>query len=221
MTSDTTNFSFTLPSADEQPWATTMNDGIQEIDTLLAVSLDTDGTLKAGAVDEATVVATGILTHTQMVNRTRTLFVPGVSAYDTTNLGAETEVTRGASYGWPLTTGTERSVVGNFFTPSDYVSGMTIVAVVQAGATGNLYGLNTAYIGAAGEAYDTHTDVSAGAVAAIAVTADDLAEIASITASDVAAGDYVSLKFLRDDHISDTAGTSYFLGWKVSYTADM
>lgn len=221
MTTDTTNFAFTRPSESENDWDTTLNACIQEIDTKMFVSIDTDGTLKAGAVDVAAVVASDILTHAQIINRTRTIFVPATGAQDITTLGAYTTIDHLAPYGRIFPDLSDCAAYGAFYIPSDYASSMTVKAVVQAGSAGNLYGNHIVYSGANGEAYNTHTDTTGLTTAA--VTENVIAEIFSVSATSIAAGDYVSLYFTRyGSNASDTiTDTVYFKGWLVSYTADM
>lgn len=66
--SDTTTFGFTVPNASDENWATPMTACIQEIDTLLAVAIDTDGTLLAGAVDNAAALASNVVTTAKILN---------------------------------------------------------------------------------------------------------------------------------------------------------
>lgn len=217
MSEDTTNFSFTLPSASDSGWAGTLNDGIQEIDTLLAVSLDSDGTLKAGAVDATAVIGDGIITPAKHATRARAFLVQAVSGYNNTDSAS---MERGDPTGWTMLDEKSYTLVGNFYVPPDFSSSMTISAVLYSEGTGNVYGYNLAYHGAAGEAFNTHSQTSG--VTTAAVTANQVGAKYTLTMSNMAAEDYAFLQYNRNGaHASDTASaTVYFVGWLVSYTAD-
>jgi hypothetical protein len=180
------------------------------------------GKMQNGFFDAATVTAkfaAGSVTATEIANRSRTFLVPAVGGYDTAALEGSA-FPRFSPAGWMLTDGQLRAVVGEFMVPADFVSNMTVAAVVYPLANGNCYNQGSIQYGAAGQAYSTHSD--AIALAATAVTANQYCVIRSTALSAEAIGDYVSLWFERDaTNILDTVGNAvYFRGWLVTYTAD-
>jgi hypothetical protein len=193
----------------------------QTANTTWEISLAT-GTITTG--DVIAVTDTRVFVHpnievdaAMMENRTRTLWVPCVSGAEDISADIMTHL---SAIGWDMPDGEDWFAYGDFYLPSDWVSGLTISAVVLASGTGNCYCSHTAYYGAAGQAYNAHTETSA--LGTVAVTANQLAAIKVLTPGSLAAGDYVSLQFFRNGaHASDTVGaTVYFKGWLVSYTAD-
>lgn len=215
---NTTAFDFTYPDASDESWAGTMNDCIQEIDTLLAAHIfHTDGTMKDGAVDNTAALADSIVTAAKIVNRTRTWLVPAVASYNDTDLsvGSRTSI-----YGWYMPDSKTYSLYGGFYCPSDYASTMTVKAVVWPLGTGNIYCTHDAYVGANGEAANTHS--YSQSATAVAVTETVINEISSLSLTAIATGDYVNLKFQRQGgNASDTVNAvANFIGWLVSYTAD-
>ncbi len=122
--------------------------------------------------------------------------------------------------GYTMSNNVETRIGGNFRVPEDFVSGMTVKAIIITPVSGNIQQQNDANHGAAGENYNNHS-VTYGP-SADALTADQLAETASMSLTNAATGDNVSLMYTRDGgHASDTLGASaWFLGWLVEYTAD-
>ncbi len=183
-------------------------------DKIAAEAIDSDhyvdGSIHTAHIGDSQVTATKI------ANRTRTLFVPCTGG---TEIGAGA-ISRVSPAGWPLGDSVQTYTYGTFYVPSDYVSSMTIYAVVYNVGSGNMYCANTAEQGAVGEAYDTHTTSSS--TSAVAVTANQWANIKALTMSSIASGDYVVLTFYRNAADgADTVNTNaYFAGWLVSYTAD-
>lgn len=149
------------------------------------------------------------VTAAKIANRTRVLIVPAINI--TGNQGTNYVI---------LVDGVSDSVNGIFRVPSDYVSGMTIKAVLQATASGNIYSTNVAYYAADGESYNA-SNVTVGP-AAVALTIDDIDEIQSLNMAGVALGDYINLYFSRyggDGNDTINANVLFF-GWVVEYTAD-
>lgn len=168
-----------------------------------------------GSIDLAHLSADSV-DATKIVNRTRTLWVPAVCGWNET----DSQDAEGFDHGW----GTEDAhlfyVYGTFSVPSDFVSGMTAKAIVNAWSAGNLYcGLEATY-GAAGEAPSGHTH--SFSVAAVTVSADQWSEICSFSLSSAAIGDYVQLLFSRNavDVLDTVDDWATVLGFLVSYTAD-
>lgn len=156
------------------------------------------------------------ITPAKIANRTRTFLVQAPYANNATD-GLHLAA---ASAGWSMTDNKICDGLGWFYLPSDYVSGLTIKAVVEAAASGNCYAGLTVLHAAAGEAYGTHSDVTA--TAAIAVTANQIAAIATVTPTNVGAGDYFAMTFERvgNDALDTVGNVVYFKGFLVSYTAD-
>jgi len=176
-----------------------------------------NGAFQADAGTRA-LFADGIWTATQIANRTRKLFVPVARAYNVTD-GIPSAVVN-SPIGYDFEDSHMYSGYGNFYCPVDFVSGMTVKAVVIALGTGNIYCSHDAYHGANGETYATHNP--AQAVQAVAATANQYAEIQSLALSGMAAGDHVCLFWQRQGaHANDTISNSVLLqGWIVEYTAD-
>jgi len=152
-------------------------------------------------------INTDAVTLAKIPNRTRKFFVRGT-------------VNGSYEQGWPMGDNSVISIQGGFMVPLDFVSGMTVTAVVIPLANGNVYSSNEAWYGTCGAAYNATNDVVV--TAAVAVTNGNLNCIQPITLSAEAAGDIVSLEYIRTgDDILDTIGdTVYFNGWIVEYTAD-
>lgn len=164
-------------------------------------------------------LADSAVTAAKIANRTRTFLVQPAGQWDT----AVTEVNgkvRVDISGWYLPDAVKRGCVASFVVPSDFVSGMTVAAIVESAAAGNCYCYHNILYAALGESMGAH--IATSALSAVAVPNSVLASIKSLSLSDAAVGDFVELHFERDaDHADDTVGTTvYFHGWLVSYTAD-
>lgn len=162
-------------------------------------------------------VKDGGVTAAKMADRTVSFFVPCVAGYNGT---AVTALVMNSAIGMPLADAKICYGYGNFRVPTDYVSGMTIKALVRPNASGNIYAGGEADYGAVGESGSLHTDPVADA--AIAVTQAQNCEIVTITPASVAVGDYVELTFTRTatsalDTVNDVV---YFPGWLVTYVRD-
>jgi len=174
-----------------------------------------DGAFQANAATRA-LFGAGIWTAAQIADRTRTLFVPCIG-----QTVSGSSAPRTVDNGWLMADTVSTYAFGEFYIPSDYASGMTVVAVIHTPSAGNAYLTHTAYYAAPGEAYNAASTVSAAS--AVALLADKLTEVKPLTLSGIAAGDYVTLKLLREGgNAKDTVNNSVYLkGWLVSYTADM
>ena len=190
--------------------------GANQVTNAVLLDLVVDGAFADSAATRA-LFADGIWTATQIANRTRTLFVPATGMY----VAGATWMYRDSSVGWEMDDGVISTAYGEFYVPSDYASGMTIVAVLQAGSAGDCYCTHTAYYAAVGEGWNAAN--TASAASAVAVGNDVLAAIKSLSMASVAAGDYVTCTFQREGNSASDTVTDYvyFKGWLVSYTADM
>ena len=153
-----------------------------------------------------------------LANRTRLLWVPGTECENVTDGTYENQVYQG----WEMVDAKQCSCYGSFTCPSDFASTMTLQAVFQPVATGNVEVALTAAHGADGQAYNTHTE-STGSVteAVVATINDDMT--AALALGSMAAGDVCVVRFLRyGANVNDTINDIlYFVGFLVSYTADM
>lgn len=124
-----------------------------------------------------------------------------------------------AASGIVLLNGVDSFGEAHFSVPANYVSGMTATPIVRPTNTGNLYWALYARYGANGEDYNNHTDTRA--LGTTAVTASQLKVLSSLSLTNVAIGDYVSLEFERDaSNVADTSESSVnLLGIEISYTA--
>jgi len=179
--------------------------------------VDTDGSTledSSGALQ----VKDGGITAAKIANRTRRFFVPAVQMIDQ---DTSTDLFRLDYAGWKADDSDHSIAFGEFWVPEDFVSGMTVKAVYQPNASGNIYSLNYARYGASGQAYSTHTNDDGGP-GVVAVTDAVLNIQQTITLTNAALNDVVTLNWDRDAASgSDTlAGWVYFKGWLVEYTAD-
>lgn len=182
------------------------------------------GKMQNGFFDAATVTAkfaAGSVTATEIANRTRKFFVPAVGAYNATDATVinKTDTLGAGPDGYIFPDLKTCESYGNFYLPSDWVSNLTVTLVVNPFASGNLRARHDVYYGAVGQSRTTHTDTL---TATTAVTINVLNEEITVTPANLAAGDYIHLKFTRYGlDALDTIGDSIsFAGWLVSYTAD-
>ena len=156
-------------------------------------------------------IAADAVTTAKIPNRTRKFFVqaPVASATGTATAKGTKTLDNG-----------DASIYGQFIVPSDFASGMTVTAVVNPDASGNIYSSNTAEYGQCGEAHAAHSDTVV--IAAVAVTINLRNCIQPITLANEAIGDLVSLTFRRDatDPLDTIDDVAYLTGWIVEYTAD-
>jgi hypothetical protein len=104
--------------------------------------------------------------------------------------------------------------------PADYSSNLVVTAVVQCGGTtGQFYSACVVYAGAAGEPFDNHSNNSGYAQTNSTTTQQ---AVNAATASNAAAGDYLTCIWHRDaNHANDTATATdcFCKGFIASYTA--
>jgi hypothetical protein len=160
------------------------------------------------------------VTPAKIPNRTRKIFVPATSAWNTT--GSVLERAQGGQ-GFYCADSDLTDVFGEFRMPSDLVSLTSIKAVVVSDASGNGYLRNRAYYGPAGSAYDAHSEIVG--LAAVALTATLVTEVQQLTLASPAVGanDYIGLVLERDaTNVADTiSGGVSVKGWVFEYIADM
>ena len=153
------------------------------------------------------------VTAAKIANRTRKLFVP---AFNWTGVAS-------IYPGFTLEDGAYDTVIGSFRVPEDFVSGMTVKAIVWPWAnSGNMYSRNTANYAAAGENAQSTPHTASVGFAAVALTAYLISEVQSLSLASAAIGDYVMLEFDRDaTNALDTLSERVkLMGWIVEYTAD-
>jgi len=153
-----------------------------------------------------------------IADRTRTLFVPAVECYNVTDTSYQNRSLRG----WEMIDAKHCQVYGAFRMPSDWSSGGTLQSVFIPGGTGNIYALSLVDFANVGQAYNTHTLNTGWQTEAVVDTIVDQFTT-PLTLTNVDAGDYVICDFRRDaTNVADTiSATLYFVGFLVSYTADM
>jgi hypothetical protein len=195
--------------------ALTQTDGTTWEVSLAQASITTGGVVtvtdERGYLVFNTKFGASVISATNIANRTRTFIVP-VFASNTGTLAS-------SSVGVLLPDATVTAVHGAFTVPPDYVSGMTIKALVQPHASANVYSSHTEIHAAVGETSGTHTSTVASAAVAVTTV---ICAIQTLTPSSVTAGDVFYLEYLRTgdngaDTISDYVS---FFGFLVSYTAD-
>lgn len=168
-----------------------------------------------GAIDAAAKLVDSVVTAAKIANRTRQFLVPPFR-----------QEVPGASdfpylvYGAWLANNVTRTVHGYFAVPNDFVSGMTVKAVVIPLGTGNIYAVHNAAYGAVGEVYNQHA--VSGSTAAVAVTNNQRSAILSNALSSAAIGDLVAVEFGRmgGDALDTVNADAYLMGFLVEYTAD-
>lgn len=153
-----------------------------------------------------------------LVNRSRTLWVPATECYNATDVAYQNQVGRG----WTMIDAKECRTYGTFRCPPDYASTMIVNAIFNPGATGNVRVQLDADYGASGEAYNTHSASQGPDTEAVVNTQIDQMST-SISLAAITTADYVLLKFTRDgtDVLDTITNTLYFMGFLVSYIADM
>jgi len=193
---------------DERTWAGTDVDGVtlQSVAGVLSIA--------DGGVDTAQ-LANNAVTPAKLSDRTRTFFVPAVGGINVTVPG---ELPSGMAIVLP--DAVQAIGFGSFSVPVDFVSTMTVSAVVTSDSSGYCYASQEANYGAAGEIINKHT-ASAGVLAS-EIVAGRRNVINTTALASAAVGDYVNLLLGRfGDDIRDTVnGDVRLMGWLVSYTAD-
>lgn len=161
----------------------------------------------------AGMVPNELVTAAMIANRTRTFFVR-LFPTDATHMVLGLQ-----GYGMP--DAVSSLLYGVFMVPPDFVSGMTIAAVVVPEGTGNLRWSLTANYGADGQ--NTGSDHAATSGATTTGVTDLVRDVLpTVALADAAIGDYVGVQFFRDgSNVLDTVGDFVNLqGLLVSYLAD-
>jgi hypothetical protein len=177
-------------------------------------------TFAAGAIELADMAANsvdsdqyvdGSIDAIHIANRTRTIYVPA---------SPEDHTITHDGRGFAMADAVDTEIFGTFHVPADYVSDMTVEAVVYPFASANIYCSHEVYYGAVGESYSTHS--AASAVSAVAVTNAIYNEIKSLALANASIGDYAVVVFTRvaTDPLDTINDTVYIRGFIVSYTAD-
>lgn len=159
----------------------------------------------------------GIITATEIANRTRKFFVACGDAYNTTDA---TRVIGTDWRGWEFVDSKICTGWSFWQVPEDFASGMTVQAVVVPLATANIYSEIEVWYGQCGQLFSTHSDTIG--LAAVAVTNNFNNCIQAIAVTNAAVGDILRLHFTRDAiNVLDTLGVSaYLAGFIIEYTAD-
>jgi hypothetical protein len=165
---------------------------------------------------ETAMVEAGAITAAGIANRTRTFIVPGL-VYN----GSDSAFGIAGADGQQMIDNKNVTAYGVFYMPSDYVSGMTVSALVHGAASGDCYCSAQLRAGALTEDFGVHnSDIFSTAVQVL--VAGKLTAVAAIAVTQATAGDAVYVQFFRDgDAAEDTVGNIvYFIGFQVTYTAD-
>jgi len=154
-------------------------------------------------------------------SRTRKFFVPCVQASeDPFEDGDETYYE--SWYGWILPSATRSwniiGAFGRFVVPQDFISDLSVQAIITPLSSGNIYCAHFVEYGAIGEPASNHEDFYDWTT--ISLTASQQNAVANVNVSAVI-DDIVSLAFHRDTkHASDDGYALRFHGWLVEYTAE-
>ncbi len=152
---------------------------------------------------------------------TRSFFVPVMAGYNTT-ISLDVPVTISAFGSIAPAVDMPDSALcwaaSYFSIPEDYASGLTVEAVVNPEAAGNVYSSLEASYGSCGQAYDTHTD--SVAYSATAISTGTYNCVNSTSLSSAAVSDIVTLRYFRNatDALDTVGATVEALGFFVEYT---
>jgi len=158
-------------------------------------------------------LADNSVTPSKILNRTRSFLVPvSYNLWGSHIFGA---------YGTDLPYTEDVDAYGFFQVPSDFVSGMTVKAILRANAGGNMYGNAYASYLADGQG-SPHSNSIANTAVGLFVGITTHAY--SISLTNAAIGDHVSIRLTRLGGSYPTLDTIqnyiYLMGWYVEYTAD-
>ena len=190
-------------------------DGIELSGGALAVNVD-DATIEVDT--DALQVKAGGLDNTHIADRTRTLFVPATECENTTDVSYENQVLRG----WEMVDTKDCVCYGSFRCPADYASALTIQGIFESPSAGNARMRLRGYYSSSGQAYTTHTTTNNTVDEAILADINDQMTT-PVAMGSIVVGDYAVVECEREgSHVNDTVGdVVYFVGFLVSYTADM
>lgn len=168
-------------------------------------------------------IADSAVTALKIANRTRRFFVQAVGGINVSTSADLPFYIAGATvlgFGIVLPDAVQSVGIGSFAVPADFVSGLTVKAVVASDSSGNCYATQECDYGADGEDVALHT--ASGGGAPIAIVGGKRNVIASTSLAAAAAGDYVNLRLGRlGGDANDTVNDDVLLsGWEVTYTAD-
>jgi hypothetical protein len=153
-----------------------------------------------------------------LANRTRVMLVDAVGC---ANITGGTQANR-AWRGWAMADAAQCECYGSMRIPADFASTFTVNGIFESPSAGDCRCDVHWTFGALGENYTTHASNTGAEDKTIA--ANILSTMTANGAPAAAAlGDYMQLKFTRyGNHANDTVGdTVYFVGFIVTYTADM
>jgi len=190
-------------------------DGLELSSGAIQANVD-DSTIEVSG--DALRVKAGGLDNSHLADRTRTLFVPATECENVTDGTYENQVWRG----WEMIDAKDCVCYGAFRCPPDYASGLSIQAIFESPSAGDARMRLRGYYAANGEAYNTHSTTNTTVDETIvANTLDQMT--AAVSLGSIATGDYAILECEREaSHANDTVGdVVYFVGFLVSYTADM
>ena len=172
--------------------------------------------IAADAVITAKILDSNV-TAAKIADRTRTIFVPVVDAY---NVGGGVAINRDSAVGYILPNAGTSASYGNMIVPADYVSTGKLKALYYGTANGNIRIIHSVDYGAIGEVFNTHSFGVAEATEGVSINVWDNSP--EIDLAGIAAGDIASLRFYRNgpDALDTFAGALYFAGWQFAYTAD-
>ncbi len=172
-------------------------------------SVDTDQIVNDAVITDK--ILNGAVTIAKIADKSRDVFIPAGYEVFADGVGAD---------GIPMPDAAVSSVIGQWRVPLDFVSGLSITAMMISGATGNIYGNPFFGYGTPPESNSFHNDSIAYATAAL--TIDNLYEGFAVALTDASVGDIVKCVFNRDATGGDDTitGTVNFIGWFATYTAD-
>ena len=153
-----------------------------------------------------------------LADRARTLWVPATECENVTDGTYENQVLRG----WEMVDGKDCTCYGSFRCPADYASALTIQGIFESPSAGNARMRLRGYYSSSGQAYTTHATTNNTVDEAILADINDQMTT-PVSMGSIVVGDYAVVECEREgSHVNDTVGdVVYFVGFLVSYTADM
>lgn len=182
--------------------------------------------IDADNIDSAVItgakIATSAVSAANIANRSRKFVVEPNMIWNDTDSASLTSVWSDGSY--TLQGDKDLSVYAESIVPMDYSSSMTVKAMVQCSASGNVANAASVWTAATNGSESAANSLHSRANVVEALATNKLTGCASVSLASAATGDFMTLKYQRlgATCAADTLSASlWFYGWLVDYTADM
>ena len=165
-------------------------------------------------------IATGAVGASNIENRTRKHILQPNMMWNVTDSASMVTVWENGPYN--IASDHDIAVYGEWVIPQDYSSAMTVKALLETAASGNVVNAACIWTAATDGSETAANSVHTLANIAEALAANKLTPCASVSVASAAAGDLVTCKYLRLGATSatDTCASVMIYGWLFSYTAD-